>query len=74
MEEKFIEFLKKNKVKKAFEESLNVGVPLGEYLDKVVPEDYIQSAFVWMKTKEGHAFWHDLSKKWRALVGEGVAA
>ena len=31
-------------------------------------ENYINNAFTWNETKEGHKFWSNLDQKWRKVV------
>jgi hypothetical protein len=33
-----------------------------------VPQDYIGHAFVWAGSPEGHEFWYEKQKQWRAFV------
>jgi len=42
---------------------------LKNFLNERNKEDYIQSAFDWLKTKEGHMFWYQIHIWWVCLDG-----
>lgn len=80
IEEHFIFFLKFKKIFRKFKKSIdaefaarNSGLIEGNvkdssyferFLDKVEPSEYINHAFYWSETKEGHSYWSKLNKEW----------
>lgn len=65
--EKFLSFLKENKVYYRFLKIINFDT---KYIIKALnefPFSIISNAFTWSNTEEGHDFWHDLDNKWIIL-------
>ena len=72
----FFRFLKNNRVRDKFAINSNqIDFSNGNryvaiyysylFLNSSKPEFWIDRAFVWNKTKEGHEFWQNASIKWR---------
>ena len=79
MEEKFIQFLKDNKVLTQFEENIrnpvcSFGVRLNRkiktFCDCVKPNCYFNKGFTFFMTPEGHDFWWKVHEKWLKLIKE----
>lgn len=65
--EKFIKFLKKEKVHKKFFVNLLL---LKSYLETLKPCYYLNAAFGWKETSEGFKFWSDLNEKWIEILNK----
>lgn len=65
--EKFIKFLKKERVYRKF--VANKTVP-NIFLEKQDPYNYFSVSFVWHDTSEGDYFWSDLNKKWLNILNK----
>lgn len=70
--QQFIHFLKQNNVYEQFltnfdkrESFRNFIYPKSKYLSEVEPLDFLNRAFTWCYTKEGHDFWYYLSIEWK---------
>jgi len=69
MEEQFIEFLKEQRIKLAFETEIKRvrGVTLAVYLKRYHGRNamkYIKHAFRFIETPQGRDFWLDINAKW----------
>lgn len=48
--------------------TLEPTVPFNHVFREQDPEEWVAEAFIWSESKEGHYFWSDLDKKWKALL------
>jgi hypothetical protein len=66
----FEQFLKDNNITlKEFEANKNKPMKKINH-----PTDWIQYAFIWNETPQGHSYWLHLSKKWRQIVSNSNAS
>lgn len=72
MKERFIQFLKDNKIYNRFcgYYAANRIKPLDYYLDNTNPKYFILNSFSWSKTDEGEEFWTDLDYKWVQSIAD----
>jgi hypothetical protein len=74
MKKKFYQFLKDNNILTEF--LLNCSAKgtcdfLGlKVFKKKNPKSWIDSAFLWKGTSEGHDYWRNLHGKWQSLIQE----
>lgn len=68
----FFHFLKQNNVYEQYmnnfnkrEKHRNEICPKNQFLSKSEPVNFIDRAFTYSRTKEGHEFWFNLSVKWK---------
>lgn len=75
MKDLFIQFLQEHNLYYRFSAycSVHTKISLDEYLDTIVPEFYLSSAFSWSKTDEGHDFWSDVDDAWYKYREEHTA-
>lgn len=38
------------------------------YRNNIIPVQFINHAFTWRLTREGHSFWDDINRKWRKYL------
>lgn len=65
---KFVTFLKKHNCYLSYRKNCRDFF----YLTTTNADNVISCAFTWMGTKEGHAFWSELDKKWRRYHVESL--
>ena len=69
MKEKFIQFLRDNKVLTKYRKNLkDCGKDFNEYFNRYPPWFYLSRAFLWDESPEGEVFWIDLNVKWKKLL------
>jgi len=63
--ELFIEFAKNSWFKSWVINAKNKGKTIKIFIDKVEPQEWINQAFLWEDTPEGHHFWAEVDEFWR---------
>lgn len=64
---KFIKFLENNNAWEKFEKAFIENGKDAKAYKAIFKEDEnraLDTAFIWAKTKEGHAYWSELNQKW----------
>ena len=74
-EQKFLEFLKENKIKLAFTLELKKhrGITLNEYLSryswrKFGANKVLQNSFPFIATEQGRDYWLEMNNKWKESI------
>ena len=77
--QQFVKFLKDNNVYEQYmhdfnkrEDYRNYECPKNQILSKVEPLCFIDSAFSWCGTKEGHMFWLRMSYNWKQYCSNSI--
>lgn len=72
MDKEFKKFLRKHKAYDLFKlntlRDISSLPDISEYFKTGRAADYIDRAFTWSDTKEGHDFWEKLHDEWRDIV------
>jgi len=78
MKEKFIQFLKDNGALEKFEAAIadddvrfgdTYSTTIEKWMDECDnPMNYLDCAFAWSKSVDGHEYWYDVDNKWMTML------